>query len=171
MASRRQCLVAMTGMALQAATRPQVGTTTTTIPRFLLPAIAIGGGKQQLTQQQQTRHATTIRKEKKKAKHKAFRVHDKSKLETFSLCDAMRYLRAVEVGRPPTSVTYDIAVKLQTNKDGAVLRDRIRLPFPCSSDLRIAVVCPEGSKIAMDARQDGAVAVGEDTLFAAIKAG
>lgn len=83
----------------------------------------------------------------------------------------LRYLRAVEVGRPPASVTYDIALKLQTNKDGAVLRDRIRLPHPCDSDFRIAVVCKEGSKVAAEARADGAVAVGEETLIAAIKAG
>ncbi|OAA55524.1 mitochondrial large ribosomal subunit [Niveomyces insectorum RCEF 264] len=83
----------------------------------------------------------------------------------------MAYLRAVEVGRPPESVTYDLALKLQTNKDGAVLRDRIRLPFPCNSDYRIAVVCKEGSKVATEARADGAVAVGEASLFAAIKAG
>lgn len=77
----------------------------------------------------------------------------------------------MEVGRPPASVTYDVALKLQTNKDGAVLRDRIRLPYPCNSDFRIAVVCKEGSKVATEARADGAVAVGEESLFSAIKAG
>ena len=82
-----------------------------------------------------------------------------------------RYLRAVEVGRPPLGVTYDIAVKLRTNRDGAVLRDRIRLPYPCSSDFRIAVICKEDSVVASEARADGAVAVGEESLFAAIKAG
>lgn len=152
----------MASTALQATTRPRPQVAS--IPRFLLPAIAVG-------QHQQTRQATMVKKREKKTKHKAFRVHDKAKLEQYSLCDAMRYLRAVEVGRPPLSICYDLAVKLQTNKDGAVLRDRIRLPFPTSSDFRIAVVCKEGSKIATDARMDGAVAAGEESLFAAIKAG
>lgn len=107
----------------------------------------------------------------KKVAYKAYRIHDKSKLERYSLCDAMRYLRAYEVGRPPMRTCYDLAVKIQTNKTGPVMRDRIRLPYPTSSDFRIAVVCKEGSKIATDARIDGAVAVGEETLFAAIKAG
>ncbi|KIH92834.1 large subunit ribosomal protein L1 [Sporothrix brasiliensis 5110] len=165
MASQRQCLAAMAGTALSTTARPRPQMAS--IPQFLVPAMAIG----RLQQQQQTRQASQSKKRDKKAKFKAYRVHDKSKLERFSLCDAMRYLRAVEVGRPPLRICYDLAVKLQTNKDGAVLRDRIRLPFPTSSDFRIAVVCKEGSKVAADARQDGAVAVGEETLFAAIKAG
>ncbi len=184
MASQRQWLASLATTALQASAvaRPRAAA----IPQLLLPSLG------------QVRYATVKRTEKKKAKHKAFRVHDKSKLERFSLCDAIRwvlfdrmlstasnatplqrltatvvhrYLRAFEVGRPPASVTYDIAVKLQTNKDGAVIRDRIRLPHPCSSDFRIAVVCKVDSKVAAEARADGAVAVGEDELFAAIKAG
>ncbi|CAK7203890.1 hypothetical protein SEUCBS139899_006640 [Sporothrix eucalyptigena] len=160
MASQRQCLAAMASTALQAAARPRPQMAS--LPRFLVPSMSLG----------QQRHASqSSKKEKKKVKHKAFRIYDKANLESYSLCDAMRYLRAVEVGRPPASVSYDIAVKLQTNKDGAVLRDRIRLPYPCNSDFRIAVVCKEDSKVASEARADGAVAVGEETLFAAIKAG
>ncbi|EPE02881.1 50s ribosomal protein l1 [Ophiostoma piceae UAMH 11346] len=155
MASQRLCFASLAKATLQAAARPQL---TTTVPRFLVPAFG------------QTRTAAT-KKEKKKPKHKAFRIYDKSKLDQFSLCDAMRYIRAVEVGRPPLGVTYDIAVKLRTNKDGAVLRDRIRLPYPCNSDFRIAVICKEDSVVATEARADGAVAVGEESLFAAIKAG
>ncbi|CAK7216816.1 hypothetical protein SCUCBS95973_002934 [Sporothrix curviconia] len=171
MASQRQCLVGMASMALHAAARPRPQLAL--VPRFLVPAANPPQQQQQHRQpvQQQARHASHGKTVKRKVKHKAFRVHDKTKLERFSLCDAMRYLRAAEVGRPPASVSYDVAVKLQTNKSGAVLRDRIRLPFPCNSDFRIAVICPEDSKTASEARADGAVAVGEETLFAAIKAG
>lgn len=155
------------------------------IPRFLLPSLlsSTSTSSPVLAGRQQTRHASNNQNKnqsknqsknkqpEKKAGYKAYRIHDKAKLQRYSLCDAMRYLRAYEVGRPPTRTCYDLAVKLQTNKTGAVLRDRIRLPYPTSSDFRIAVVCKEGSKIATDARMDGAVAVGEETLFAAIKAG
>ncbi|CAK7270184.1 hypothetical protein SEPCBS57363_003976 [Sporothrix epigloea] len=170
MASHRQCLVGIASCAIRAVARPRLQPQTAFVPRFLVPAMA-SNQQQQPIVLQQIRRASQAKGVKRKVKHKAFRVYDKSKLERFSLCDAMRYLRAVEVGRPPASVSYDLAVKLQTNKSGAVLRDRIRLPFPCSSDFRIAVICKEDSKTASEARADGAVAVGEETLFAAIKAG
>ncbi|KAL1892972.1 hypothetical protein Sste5346_006652 [Sporothrix stenoceras] len=168
MASQRQCLVAMASTAMQATTRPRPHmalAAASSIPRFLLPSLSMSV--------QQTRHASqkNNKQPEKKTVYKAYRIRDKAKLQRYSLCDAMRYLRAYEVGRPPLSTCYELAVKIQTNKTGAVLRDRIRLPYPTSSDFRIAVVCKEGSKIATDARIDGAVAVGEESLFAAIKAG
>jgi large subunit ribosomal protein L1 len=68
-------------------------------------------------------------------------------------------------------VKYDIAVKLKTLKNGPMVRNRIRLPHPVKTDIRVAVVCPEDSAIATEARQLGAVAVGEETLFESIRAG
>jgi large subunit ribosomal protein L1 len=50
--------------------------------------------------------------------------------EQFSLCDAMRYIRAFEVGRPPTSVKYEMHLKLKSLKNGPVVRNRLRLPHP-----------------------------------------
>lgn len=81
------------------------------------------------------------------------------------------YIRAIEVGRPPAVVKYDLAVKLRTGKGGPVVRNSIRLPFPVKTDTRIGVVCPEGSPIALEAQQLGAVAVGEESLFESIRAG
>ena len=81
------------------------------------------------------------------------------------------YVRAFEVGHNPTSVKYDLAVKLKSLKGGAVVRNRIRLPHPVGSDTRIGVVCPEDSELANEARALGAVAVGEETLFEQIRAG
>ncbi|CAK7225414.1 hypothetical protein SBRCBS47491_005881 [Sporothrix bragantina] len=169
MASQRQCLVGMASTALQASARPRPQMAS--IPRFLVPALDQYQHQRPLLQLQQKRHAAYNKESKKKARHKAFRVHEKSKLDRFSLCDAMRCLRAIEVGRPPSRILYDLAVKLETNKSGAVLRDHIRLPFPCNSEFRVAVICKEDSKTASEARADGAVAVGEESLFAAIKAG
>lgn len=52
-----------------------------------------------------------------------------------------------------------------------MLRNRIQLPHPVKSDIRIGVVCREDSQMAADARALGAVAVGEASLFEAIRAG
>lgn len=85
--------------------------------------------------------------------------------------DCTRYARAFEVGHPPNVVKYDIAVKLRTVKNGPAVRNRIKLPHPVKTDIRVGVVCPENSTIATEARQLGAVAVGEETLFESIRAG
>jgi large subunit ribosomal protein L1 len=82
----------------------------------------------------------------------------------------IRYLRAAEVGRPPSSVTYEVSLKIRTIKNGPVARNRIRFPYPVKNDTRIAVICPEGSSAMHDARQGGAVAFGEESLFELIKA-
>lgn len=52
-----------------------------------------------------------------------------------------------------------------------MLRNRIQLPHPVKSDIRIGVVCKEGSLIAEDARASGAVAVGEESIFELIRQG
>lgn len=62
-----------------------------------------------------------------------------------------------------------MAIKLKTNKSGPVIRNRIRLPHPVKTDVRIAVVCKEDSSVAASARTAGAVAVGEESLFEAIR--
>jgi len=66
--------------------------------------------------------------------------------------------------------TYELSLKIRTNKNGPVIRNRIRLPYPVKNDTRIAVICKEGSAAAADARNAGAVAFGEDSLYEMIKA-
>ncbi|KAK3942572.1 ribosomal protein L1-like protein [Diplogelasinospora grovesii] len=162
MASTNQFLASMARLSLSPSTRPSA----IAIPNFLLPSITAP----------LVRHASGAggmkkRPAKKKKTYKSFRSYDLSPMEQFTLCDAMRYIRAFEVGRPPTSVKYEIALKLKTQKNGPVLRNRIRLPFPVKTDTRIAVICPEDSPLLAEAQQLGAVAVGEESLFNAIREG
>ncbi|KAK4656703.1 hypothetical protein QC762_206600 [Podospora pseudocomata] len=165
MASTHHCVASLARLSLSTPARPTVAST---IPKFLVPSVATP----------QVRHASGgggggMRKKpvKKKKTYKTFRSYDLSPMEQFTLCDAMRYLRAAEVGRPPTTVKYDLAVKVKTQKSGPVLRSAIRLPFPVKTDTRIGVICPEGSALATEAQQLGAVAVGEESLFEAIRRG
>ncbi|KHN95640.1 60S ribosomal protein L1 [Metarhizium album ARSEF 1941] len=134
---------------------------TTSIPRFLAPAFI------------QNRQASVVRikKVKKRPIPKDFKRHnlEKQQFLQFSLCEAMRVLRAVEVGQPPASIKYEVHINLKTARNGPVVKNSIRLPHPVQSDWQIAVICPEGSDIATAATAAGAVAVGEETLFDAIR--
>lgn len=69
------------------------------------------------------------------------------------------------------SVKYDLAIKLRTARNGAVIKSRISLPHSVRSDRRIGVICKEGSALAIQAKAQGAVACGEDSLFDIIRAG
>jgi len=51
------------------------------------------------------------------------------------------------------------------------VRNRLRLPHPVKTDIRICVFAPPDSKAAADARAAGAILVGEDEIFAQIKDG
>jgi large subunit ribosomal protein L1 len=82
-----------------------------------------------------------------------------------------RYIRAFEVGRNPTSSKYEVHVRLRTLKNGPVVRNRLRLPHPVKTDIRICVIAAPDSKAAEEARAAGAVLVGEDDVFAQIKEG
>jgi large subunit ribosomal protein L1 len=64
-----------------------------------------------------------------------------------------------------------VALKLKTVKSGPVVRNRLRLPHPVKTDIRICVICPPDSKHAELARAAGAVLVGEDEIFDAVKDG
>ncbi|KAH8890127.1 ribosomal protein L1 [Thozetella sp. PMI_491] len=158
MAPTTQCLASMARLNLSASTRPSAAT----IPKFLVPSVSTT----------RVRFASQGNKqEKKKRTYKEYRVYDRSQVTNYSLCDAIRYVRAFEVGRSPSSVKYDLAIKLKASKNGPVVRNRIRLPHPVSSDTRIAVICPEDSETAAEARALGAVAVGQESLFEQIRAG
>lgn len=82
-----------------------------------------------------------------------------------------RYLRAVEVGREPTVSKYEVHIRLRTRRDGPVIRNMIRFPHAVQTESRICVICPPGSKQAKDALAAGAILVGEDEVFEAVKAG
>lgn len=56
-------------------------------------------------------------------------------------------------------------------RNGAVVRDTIRLPHPISTGERFGVICSEGSEVAMQALQAGASVVGEESLFKRIRDG
>jgi len=60
---------------------------------------------------------------------------------------------------------------MRTQKSGPVVRNRLRLPHPVDTSLRICVICPPGSKHEKAARAAGAVLVGEEEVFEAVKAG
>ncbi|KAI9885154.1 MAG: hypothetical protein M1823_003041 [Watsoniomyces obsoletus] len=109
--------------------------------------------------------------QKKKPKRTEFLEPDLKQMHQFALCDAMRYIRAFEVGRPPTSAKYEMHVRLRSAKNGPVVRNRLRLPHPVKTDLRICVICPPDSKAAEEAKKAGAAVVGAETVFDAIKAG
>ena len=83
----------------------------------------------------------------------------------------LRYLRAFEVGQKPTIIKYEMAVKLKSLKNGPVIRNRLRLPHPVKTDVRICVICPPDSPYAEKARAAGATLVGEDDIFEAVKDG
>ncbi|RDA87551.1 hypothetical protein CP532_3963 [Ophiocordyceps camponoti-leonardi (nom. inval.)] len=87
----------------------------------------------------------------------------------YSLCEAMRIIRAAEVGQPPTLAKYELHITLKTPRAGTVIRGSIQLPAPAQNDWQIAVICPEGSQAAIEAAAGGAVAVGEEAIFEAVR--
>lgn len=66
---------------------------------------------------------------------------------------------------------YELSVRLGTLKNGPVLRNRLRLPHPVKTDIRICVIAEPGSKAANEARAAGAMLIGEDEIFNQVKEG
>ncbi|KAF2094441.1 ribosomal protein L1 [Rhizodiscina lignyota] len=108
---------------------------------------------------------------KKKKERKHFKTEDLKNADKYSLVEAMRYIRAFEVGYPSNSPKYEIAMKLRTLKNGPLVRSRLNLPHPVKTDMRICVICPPDSPQADAARAAGASLVGEDAIFDAVKEG
>jgi large subunit ribosomal protein L1 len=81
-----------------------------------------------------------------------------------------RYIRAFEVGSA-RNPKYELHINLRSLKNGPVVRNRLRLPHPVKTELRIAAICPPDSKQADAARKAGATLVGEDNIIDAIKEG
>lgn len=109
------------------------------------------------------------KKDKKGAREYAQK--DLKDMEQFTLCDAMRYIRAFEVGREPTISKYEVHIRLKTKRDGPVIRNMVKFPHPVQTESRICVVCPPGSKHEKEAREAGAVLVGEQEVFDSVKKG
>ncbi|PHH84586.1 hypothetical protein CDD83_1693 [Cordyceps sp. RAO-2017] len=161
MAPIDRCLASMARLSLSPTSFSQAARpSATSIPRFLVPALL------------QSRQASKVR-EKPKMERKGYKRRDLSKAQfpQFSLCYAMRVLRANEVGHPPSSSKYDLCITLKTRRVGPMISDTIRLPHPLGTEWRIAVICPEDSEIAEAATAAGAVAVGEESIFAAVREG
>ncbi|KAL3478425.1 ribosomal protein L1-like protein [Aspergillus californicus] len=100
-----------------------------------------------------------------------YRQKDLKNIEQFALCDAVRYLRAFEVGRDPTSAKYEIHIRLKTMRDGPVIRNMLRFPHSVQTESRICVICPPGSRHAKEALAAGAVLIGEQEVFDVVKNG
>ena len=60
---------------------------------------------------------------------------------------------------------------MRTQKSGPTIRNRMQLPHPVRTDVRICVICPPDSKHAEDAKKAGAAVVGEDSVLDAVKDG
>ncbi|KAH6658268.1 50S ribosomal protein L1 [Truncatella angustata] len=167
MATTNQCLASLARLSLSSTVRPAAAS----IPKFLAPLAVqtrcASAGTQAM--QARAREKEKLKRKRKQQRFKEYKFAVPSKEESHSLCDAMRYLRAAEVGRPPSSVTYEASLKIRTIKNGPIIRNRVRFPYPVKNDTRIAVICPDGSGAMHDARQGGAVAFGEESLFEMIK--
>lgn len=87
------------------------------------------------------------------------------------LFDYYRYIRAMEVGREPAVSKYEIHIRLKTMKDGPVIRNMLRFPHSVQTESRICVICPPGTRHEKEARAAGAVLVGEQEVFDAVKEG
>ncbi|KAL2059850.1 hypothetical protein VTL71DRAFT_10005 [Oculimacula yallundae] len=179
MATTRSCLAQLSSLCL-ASSRPASANISarflsTTSPLALRgakanskPVVAKKGSASSNPQKNKKKGDET--KKKKKART-TFIQYDQRDADQFSLCDAMRYIRAFEVGQKPTSVKYEMHVKFKSLKNGPVIRNRLRLPHPVKTDIRICVICPPDSKYAKDALAAGASLVGEDEIFEAVKDG
>ncbi|KAI1323715.1 50S ribosomal protein L1 [Xylariaceae sp. FL0255] len=168
MASTQRCIASMARLNLSSssAIRPTVSS----IPKTTASSITQARWKSNSQMMRaRERQKEKIKQKRKQNRFKEYKFAVPSVEEQYSLMDAMRYLRASEVGRPPNSGTYEIALKIRTIKNGPIIRDRIRLPYPVSNDTKIAVICKPDSGAAAEARVSGAVAWGEESLFELIR--
>lgn len=148
-------------------------------PLSLLPACLLRGslpGPLLLCLFHQTRAYATPSKtpqkklpgtKKQRAARNVFITHNLRDADQFTLVDAIRYIRAFEVGQDPVKVKYELAIKLRTNKSGPTIKSRIGLPRPVRTDMRICVIA-EG-KQAEVAREMGAVLVGIEDVFEKVR--
>ncbi|KAL1891805.1 hypothetical protein Cpir12675_004810 [Ceratocystis pirilliformis] len=146
-------------LALRPATRPAAA--------LAVPEIAMQSRSASMKSKGSKEQADT----KKRKLPKDFKVYDPTKFPQFSLCDAIRYIRAAEVGCHGSSTKYEVAVRLRTARNGPVVRNTIKLPHPVRTSARFGVICPDNSTIAQEALLSGAVVAGQESLFERIRAG
>ncbi|KIW57807.1 ribosomal protein L1 [Exophiala xenobiotica] len=108
---------------------------------------------------------------KRKKKHQMFKQYDLREMQQFTLCEAMRFIQAMEVTRDPDTPKYDVHIKMRTKKDGPIIRNQIKLPHAVKQDIKVAVICPPDSPAAIQAREAGAAYVGEEEIFQRVKDG
>ena len=105
-------------------------------------------------------------------KNPYYKCYDLKEIEQFALCDAIRYIRAFEVHKASETAKFEVHVKLKTRRSGPVIRpNQLKLPHPVKSDVTFAVICPPDSKQAREAKEAGAVLVGEENIFEIVKSG
>ena len=112
---------------------------------------------------QKRREMKEATRNKKKATKTAYDTYDLKDADQYTLVEAMRYIKAFEVGRDPVATKIDLAVKLKTVKNGPTVKNRLKLPRPVKTDLKICVFA-EG-KAAEDAVRAGASLVGGEELW------
>lgn len=115
--------------------------------------------------------AAKLKQKRKRRKHTHYKVPILADLKQYALIDAIQHIRAFETGHTMSIPKLDLAVRLRTKKDGPVLRNTIKLPYAVKTDIRVCVICDPTSKQAKQAKEAGAVLVGEEEVFEAIKEG
>ncbi|RVD81791.1 mitochondrial 54S ribosomal protein uL1m [Arthrobotrys flagrans] len=146
--------------------------TTSTVPSLILasafsttPSLPAGGGAVNRAKLKSSK----LKQTKKKKPKTHFKIWNHAEFPKYALTDAMRYIRAFEVGNDVRQAKYDLAVKIYTQKNGPTVKNRIQLPKAVNTDIRICVFA-EGKK-ADAAREAGAVVVGTKDVWEQIKEG
>ena len=93
----------------------------------------------------------------------SFRQYDLKDAIQFPLTDAMRYLRAFEVGQDPVNTKYELAVKLHAMKNGPTIKTQVKLPKPVKTDVKVCVIAEGAAKEA--ALAAGAMSAGTTEIF------
>ncbi|KAG4301932.1 hypothetical protein PCANB_002030 [Pneumocystis canis] len=81
----------------------------------------------------------------------------------YSLSLALRYLRAIEVGRPAHSSTIELHFRFLQKKRITPLKGYLELPFPARPYIKICVIAYDD--IASKAKQAGAIIAGSDDII------
>lgn len=88
---------------------------------------------------------------------------------TMDISDALRYIRAAEVGRPAHATTLTLDMRIVADRGVSKVTGALRLPKPLDEE-RICVVT-NNSEFAEEARKAGAALVGSDNIINAIREG
>lgn len=100
---------------------------------------------------------------KKPPQRSSFIQYNQNDADKYSLKEAVRYLRAFEVGQDAIRTKYELAVKLFAMKNGPTIKHRVKLPVPVKTDARVCVIA-EG-KAKEDALKAGAEVAGTTEVF------